>query len=159
MKNTFTAIDFETATPDRNSICQIGLIRVEQGIITQELSNLVQPPNNHYWKRFTFIHGISAIDTANAPAFNQVWQTIEPFINNQKVVAHNGFAFDFPVMEKTLQHYQIALPNYEKECTYKMYRNNLAALCAEFSIPLKHHDALSDAKACAELYLRYVNLF
>ncbi|HEY5510017.1 MAG TPA: hypothetical protein VIK10_03225 [Prolixibacteraceae bacterium] len=30
---TFTAIDFETANPDPWSICQVGLVRVEDGII------------------------------------------------------------------------------------------------------------------------------
>jgi hypothetical protein len=31
---------------------------------------------------------------------------------------------------------------------------NLANLCQVHNIPLNHHDALSDAKACAALYLR-----
>ena len=45
---SFTAIDFETAQGYRWSICQVGLIRVENGIITNELNLLVQPPNNYY---------------------------------------------------------------------------------------------------------------
>ena len=32
----FTAIDFETATGYRNSICQVGLVRVENEIITNQ---------------------------------------------------------------------------------------------------------------------------
>ena len=75
MKN-FTAIDFETASGYRNSICQVGLVRVENGIITKEVNLLVQPPNNFYWNRFTDIHGIAAKDTINAPTFDQVWQQI-----------------------------------------------------------------------------------
>jgi DNA polymerase-3 subunit epsilon len=72
----FTAIDFETATGYRNSICQVGLVRVENGIITQEINTLVQPPDNYYWSRFTDIHGISAKTTSNAGAFDQVWHQI-----------------------------------------------------------------------------------
>lgn len=34
----FTALDFETATGFRNSICQVGLVRVENGIIVEEKS-------------------------------------------------------------------------------------------------------------------------
>ena len=60
---TFTAIDFETAQGYRWSICQVGLIRVENGIITKELDILVQPPNNYYWDIFTGMHGISSKDT------------------------------------------------------------------------------------------------
>lgn len=39
--DSFTALDFETATGYRNSICQVGLLRVENGIITQEINILV----------------------------------------------------------------------------------------------------------------------
>lgn len=151
---TFTAIDFETAQGYRNSICQVGLVRVENGIINKELNFLVQPPNNYYWERFTAIHGISAQDTVESPTFDMVWQHIEPFITNQNVVAHNGFGFDFPVLNKTLEHYGLATPEYNKICTYQIYKSNLADLCQRHNIPLNHHDALSDAKACAELYLR-----
>ena len=150
----FTAIDFETATGYRNSICQVGLVRVENGIITKELNVLVQPPDNYYWSRFTDIHGISAKDTVNVSTFDQVWHQIAPYIENQNVVAHNGFGFDFPVLNKTLDYYNLATPDYNKFCTYKIYRSNLANLCQEHNIPLNHHDALSDARACGELWLR-----
>lgn len=154
--NTFTAIDFETAQGYRWSICQIGLIRVENGLITKELNILVQPPNNYYWPQFTAIHGIKAKDTINSPTFNQVWNQMAPYIENQNVIAHNGFAFDFPVLSKTLEYYGRSAPEYNKFCTYKIYKSNLAKCCQEHNIPLNHHDALSDAKACAELYLRHL---
>ena len=44
---SFTAIDFETAQGYRWSICQVGLVHVENGIITKEINILVQPPNNY----------------------------------------------------------------------------------------------------------------
>ena len=100
---TFTAIDFETAQGYRWSICQVGLVRVENGVITKELTLLVQPPDNYYWGKFTQIHGISGADTAHAPTFEQVWPSLAPFIENELVVAHNGFGFDFPVLSETLK--------------------------------------------------------
>jgi len=39
----FTAIDFETAQGYRWSICQVGLVRVNNGIITDEINLLIQP--------------------------------------------------------------------------------------------------------------------
>jgi DNA polymerase-3 subunit epsilon len=155
--NTFTAIDFETAQGYRWSICQVGLIRVENGIITKELNILVQPPNNYYWDRFTAIHGISSKDTHQSPTFDTVWHQMEPFITNQNVIAHNGFGFDFPVLSNTLAYYRLSTPEYNKFCTYKIYKSNLANLCREHKIPLNHHDALSDARACATLYLKYLH--
>ncbi len=104
MEFDFTAIDFETAHGKRWSICQVGLVRVENGIIMGQLSVLVHPPNNFYWDHFIDIHGITPGQTANAPTFNKVWQQIEPFIKNQNVVAHNGFSFDFNCLKQTLEY-------------------------------------------------------
>jgi len=153
----FTAIDFETAQGYRWSICQVGLVRVEYGKITNEVNLLVQPPNNYYWDKFIDIHGITPDDTANAPTFDKIWHKIEPFIKEQNVVAHNGFSFDFQVLEKTLEYYGMQAPDYEKYCTYRIFKDNLASLCKYYKIPLNHHDALSDAKACAELFLLHLN--
>ena len=149
----FTAIDFETAQEYRWSICQVGLVRVEHGKITDEINLLVQPPKNYYWDRFINIHGITPEDTANAPTFDKLWHKIEPFIKGQSVVAHNGLSFDFPVLYKTLEYYGMQIPEYKKYCTYRIFKDNLASLCREHDIPLNHHDALSDARACAKLFL------
>jgi DNA polymerase-3 subunit epsilon len=149
--NSFTAIDFETAHPKRWSICQVGLVRVEKGVIKEQLSILVQPPDNMYWNMFTDIHGITAGKTARASTFDIIWPQIEPYITNTTVVAHNG-AFDFSCLKQTLEYYEMAVPVYTGECTYKIYNDNLASLCKKHKINLNHHDALSDAMACAELY-------
>lgn len=154
---SFTALDFETAQGYRWSICQVGHVKIQNGMITDEINILVKPPDNYYWDSFTDIHGISAKDTAKAPTFDQVWHQIKPFIECQNVVAHSGFSFDFPVLSKTLEFYGLPTPEYNKFCTYKIYKSNLANLCKEFDIQLNHHDALSDAKACGELFKRHLN--
>jgi len=151
--NTFTALDFETAQGYRWSICQVGLVKVENGVIVNELSLLIQPPQNYYWSRFISIHGITPEKTKNSPTFSQAWRIIEPYIKDQTVIAHNGFGFDFPVLEQTLSYYDLPTPKYQGKCTYRIFKKNHAALCAEHNIELNHHDALSDAKACAKLYL------
>ena len=156
MQNTFTAIDFETAHPKRWSICQVGIVQVENGKIINEIDLLVQPPDNHYWLKFIAIHGISLEDTKNSPTFNNIWHKTAPFIEGQNLAAHNGLRFDFPVLNQTLEYYNIQVPNYNKFDTYQIYGDNLASLCRQQNIPLNHHDALSDAGACAELYLRHI---
>jgi len=155
--DSFTAIDFETAQGYRWSICQVGLVRVVNGKITDEVNILVQPPDNYYWERFTDIHGIKPHHTAKSPTFNHIWHQIAPFIENQNVIAHNGFGFDFQVLSKTLEYYGMSTPEYNKFCTYKIYKSNLAALCNEHNIKLNHHDALSDARACAKLFQMHLN--
>ena len=152
----FTAIDFETATGYRNSICQVGLVRFENGQITQEINLLVQPPDNFYWQQMIDIHGINAFRTARSPNFQQIWPTIAPYIDQQNVVAHNGFSFDFSCLKKVLELYHLPEPNYTKHCTYRLYKANLHALCVQHNIQLRHHDALIDARACGQLFLKHL---
>ena len=152
MMNNFTAIDFETAQGKRWSICQVGLVRIENGQVTEKISRLVCPPDNEYHFRNTAIHGIRAADTCQAPTFAALWPELQPFIRHQTVVAHNG-AFDFSCLNQTLAYYGMAAPPFTQKCTFKIFRKGLADLCREHRIPLDHHDALSDALACARLYL------
>lgn len=149
----FTALDFETAHGGKNSICQVGLVRYVSDRIDREISLLIRPPDNFYWSSFIAIHGITPADTENSPTFSEAWDQISPFIEGLHVVAHNGFSFDFPVLEGTLAHYGRPLPKYSKHDTFRLHHRGLAELCRLYEIPLKHHDALSDARACGALFM------
>ncbi len=151
----FVAIDFETAQGKRWSICQAGIVRVENGNIKDQVSILIQPPDNYYWNSFIDIHGITPEQTATPPTFDKVWKQIKPFIENQNVVAHNGFAFDFHCLKQTLEYYDIAAPIYTGHCTYRIFGDSLASLCRKHKIFLNHHDALSDAMACVKLFMMH----
>lgn len=152
MAATFTALDFETANYRRNSICQVGLVRFENGQIVREVSRLVRPPGNWYIDRFSELHGIDAAMTADAPDFATLWPELAHFIEGQTVVAHNGPRFDFSALRQTLAHYRVAEPAFEGVCTLSLFRRGLAELCEEYGIALDHHDALSDARACGRLF-------
>jgi len=156
MSHNFTAIDFETAQGKRWSICQIGLVRVENKRIIDKIDLLVCPPGNTYFSMNTQIHGIGARHTCNAPTFSSVWPTIKRFIENQTVVAHNG-AFDFSCLSQTLAYYNIDVPKYGQNCTYKIYGKALKDCCKHYGISLNHHNALSDALACAQLFQLHLN--
>ena len=120
----------------------------------EELDILVQPPGNEYFYMNTRIHGITADHTEDSPTFAEVWQQIAPSIIDHNVVAHNGFGFDFNCLKQTLALYGIVEPNYTNHCTLKLYGEALDVLCRKHKIPLNHHDALSDARACGELFRR-----
>ncbi len=163
-QNTFTAIDFETATQNRNSACAVGIVTVENGIITDEYYTLIKPPNNEYHKRCIQVHGITEIDTENALTFDKIYPEIKKRLQGRIVVAHNE-SFDRIVLQKTMAENGL---DYSKlnisdrwECTMKLCRANkkypsskLNECCVVDNIELNHHEALSDARACAELYLR-----
>jgi DNA polymerase III subunit epsilon len=155
MDFTFTALDFETANHHPASICQVGLVRVENGEIVKQFECLVQPPKNQYFYKNIEVHGIRPEDTENAPTFDQVWhREMKPLIEDQVVVAH-GIGFDGNCLRNALAWYEEIQPEFEERCTLKIYRRGLAYLSKKYHIPLRHHNALSDAHCCAQLYLKH----
>lgn len=161
----FIAIDFETATGYRHSICEVGLCIVVHGEIIETRSWLVRPPDNFYWDSNIRIHGIHPADTADAPDFSEVWDEIErTYLDHfDTFVAHNA-TFDRSCLHAAARHYNLHLPHLTWHCTLRLARrvytfshNNLGALCTYLNIPLdNHHRAGDDARACAHLYLREI---
>ena len=159
----FTAIDFETATGKRYSACAVGIITVENGKIIDEYNSLIQPPYNEYSYYNTEVHGITELDTVNTPFFPDVYPEIRDLLAGQTVVAHNE-AFDRSVLQKTMEYYNLDYSELNIsnpwECTLKIYRAkgykpaSLDFCCKRQGIKLNHHEALSDARGCAMLYLK-----
>lgn len=152
---SFTALDFETATWSPSSVCQIGLVRVEDGEIIEQVDKLIQPPKNEYFYKNIEVHGIKPEDTEDSPLFEKVWFDVRHLIEDQVVVAHSA-NFDVNCLRSSLAYYDIVQPEFEVRCTRVIYRRGLAYLSKKYKIPLNHHDALSDAHACAQLYLKHL---
>lgn len=158
----FVAIDFETATSNRNSACSVGIVTVINGEIVEEYHTLIQPPNNAYNWHNSQVHGITEQDTYHAPRFDQIYLEIKKRLAGKKIIAHNE-SFDRSVLKNSMfdlgiDYVDIDLPE-KWECTMKIFKakgyvpSKLDACCAKHDIQLQHHDALSDARACAQLYL------
>jgi DNA polymerase III subunit epsilon len=150
----FVAIDFETANNFPYSICQIGIIKVVNSRIVEEKCLLVQPPDNYYVKWNILVHGITPHQTNNCLMFNELWPEISCYFENTLIVAHNA-KFDIGCLKKTLQYYNLPIPSFRYECTLGYTGLNLHSACQAYDIQLhRHHDALCDARACAEIYLK-----
>ena len=101
----FIAIDFETATFRRDSICEAGICVVRDGEIVETRSWLVRPQNNYYSRQNIAIHGITPYDTHNAPEFPEVWADICEYLKECPVlVAHNA-SFDMSCIRSSLSTY------------------------------------------------------
>lgn len=150
----FVALDIETAIGKRWSICQVGIVVVENNVIIERVSWLVQPPGNEYHYINSNIHGITAEMTIYEPTFDKLWPQISPYLNGNTVVAHNA-AFDSSCLYQTLEYYGIGKPKIDFECTYKLSGMKLSSACQAYRIELtNHHNALADAEACANLYVK-----
>lgn len=154
----FTAIDFETANRDRHSACAIGVVRVENDCITQKHHFLIRPVSQQF--EFTDIHGLCWHDVVDAPCFGELWPLLEPLLNGVEVIAAHNAAFDQGVLYACCDFYGIARPTHRFLCTVKLarktwnlYPTKLPNVCDYLGIPLKHHQALSDAEACAQIVI------
>ena len=162
-KVDFIAIDFETATGYRESICEVGICVVEGSEIKETRSWLVRPPANRYSRFNIAIHGIRPTDTEYAPDFDTVWEQIEReyLDRHDTFVAHNA-SFDRTCLERTAGLYGIHLPPLQWRCSlttarrlYRLSCHKLGYLCEYFGIQEgKHHRAEDDAEMCARLYLQ-----
>lgn len=162
----FIAIDFETTTSRRASICEVGICVVRGGEIVETRSWLVRPEDNRYQYWNIRCHGITPQDTEDAPDFPQVWEEIERTYLDEfdTFVAHN-VAFDRSCLEHSVELYHLHLPSLTWYCSlqtarhiYNFGSNSLENLCKQLHIPEgQHHRAGDDAEMCARLYLRELN--
>lgn len=162
----FVAIDFETATPEKDSACAVGIVWVKGLDIIEEYYTLIQPPNNEYNFYNSRVHGIKAKDTIDAPTFTEIFPKLQAILAGKKMVAHNA-SFDRDILFHTMLsnglNYSALNLSKKWDCTVKIYRKkglhkvNLAACSQLYGIELNHHNALSDAKACAKLYMIHHN--
>ncbi|MGY3052507.1 DNA polymerase-3 subunit epsilon [Pedobacter sp. UYEF25] len=161
----FITIDFETATSQRDSPCEIGLTFVENGQIVETKSWLIKPFNNNFDNFNTSIHGLCANHVADKPEFNELWKEIQPLVENKFLIAHNA-GFDMSVLRRTLERYKLPFPTLSYSCSYifskKIWHGlpayDLKTLCKINNIDLKHHRAGPDSKATAELTIKAFKL-
>jgi DNA polymerase III subunit epsilon len=162
--DTWIAIDFETATREPTSACALGIAIVREGRVAERRSWLIQPPFNEYEFWNTRVHGLGPDDTELAPDFREVWFEVQPVLAQGPLLAHNA-SFDVRVLRALIASHELPARAYEYACTVSMarkafpglHRHTLDAVCDHCGIALVHHDAASDAEACASIALECVS--
>jgi len=152
----FTAIDFETANNNADSVCSLGMVRVENGVITDKKYRLIRPPDFWFSRHNIAVHGIHPQDVENEPEFYRYWNSIREFLESYPVVAHNA-EFDLGVLKAVLKRYHLESPDLRYTCSVKTARRvwkglpsyKLSSVAARFGHRFLHHHALEDAEACA----------
>ncbi len=155
---TFTAIDFETADYGRDSACALAMVRVEGSRIVAREARLIRPPR----RRFVFsqLHGITWAQVAGEPAFAEVWERMLPLTEGARFLAAHWASFDRSVLRACCERAALRMPPQPFLCTVNLaraawgvYPTKLPDVCAHLGLALKHHDALSDAEACARIVI------
>jgi DNA polymerase-3 subunit epsilon len=158
----FTAIDFETANSSPASACAVGLVRVRGGEVVATTGWLIQPPPGHdeFQEWNVRIHGIRPEDVLSAATWADQFDRLCDFAGADVLVAHNA-GFDLNVLRRAAEATGGICPPYRSLCslqvarkTYQLdsYRLPIAAAAAGFG-EFSHHDALADARACAQIVI------
>ena len=154
----FAALDFETADYGRDSACSLSIVRANASGIQDQQTFLIQPPRRDFV--FTYIHGITWSDVAGMPNFKGRWTEIQKMLAGVSYLAAHNASFDRSVMAACCKGAQVKALEHPYLCTVKLARKvwslrpaKLPDVCAHLRIPLQHHDAASDALACAKIVL------
>lgn len=158
----FVAVDVETANAFRGSVCQIGLVQVRGGCIVGEWESLLQPPVGHGWVDYDRgqIHGLTTRFLSTQPVFDVVWPQVLRRLEGQVLVAHNA-AFDVAALREASAAGGFGTPEFDYICSLVLARRHLElpahtldAVAAACGVRLDHHhDALTDARAAAQITL------
>lgn len=156
----FVAIDFETATSERNSACSVALVDIQASHMASSYSTLIKPPQTVFTPQNVAINGITIDMVKNAPTFADIFPQLRQIMENRTVIAHNA-SFDMSVMRYCMQEYNLPKIKFDTCCTVKisqkvwpdLYNHKLNTIGDFFNIKFSHHDALDDAKVCAKIPL------
>src|SRR5262249_31003131 len=155
---TFVAIDFETADRGSDSACAVGLVRVEGLEIVERRVQLLRPPRPRFV--FTYVHGITWQDVADAPTFAEAWPELAAILDGAEHFAAHNAGFDRSALRTCCHFAGHQTPELPFICTMQLarrtwgiYPTKLTDVCRQLGVPLKHHDPASDAEACARIVI------
>lgn len=157
----FVVIDVETACSRVSSICQIGIVGFREGRVSFEYETLLDP-RDHFSGFNTRIHGITAGHVAGQPCFADVHAVVDGHLSGRTTVAHSYFdkgalaaacrVHDRTAIETTwLDSVRVA-----KRAWPELASHRLNVLARHLGIHLKHHDALSDARAAGLVIVKAI---
>jgi ATP-dependent DNA helicase DinG len=156
MHGELVAIDLETTglDPFKDTIIEVGAIRMRDGKIVEEFSTLVDP-DRPIPTLITSITGIRNEDIIGAPHIQKVVPQIRAFVGDAILIGHNiGFDTSFLYRQGILQtNPRVDTYDLASVMLPRAPRYSLSSLAEQINIDLENaHRALDDARATALLY-------
>jgi DNA polymerase-3 subunit epsilon len=155
-------VDLETTggNPAYHRITEVGIVRVQNGVLLEEWSSLVNPecPISPYIEAFT---GISSEMVADAPLFADIAATVLEKLRGAVFIAHNA-RFDYSFLRSEFRKVGVDYAS-EVLCTVKLSRrlfpeharHNLDAVIERHGLACSaRHRALGDAQVLKDLWLK-----
>ncbi|OYQ34118.1 hypothetical protein CHU95_11690 [Niveispirillum lacus] len=151
------AIDFETANERRDSACAVGVAEVFQPA-APIFRRLIRPVPARFSPFCSAVHGIQPAHVADAPDFAGIWPDLSMRLTGATLLAHNA-SFDAGVLTACLLAAGLPVPPLRFICTVDLARaafpqlrsHKLNIVAHHLGLSLDHHEAGSDAAACAAI--------
>lgn len=159
----FFAIDVETSNPNMATICQIGLVRFENGQEVDSSSILINP-ESWFDAVNVGIHGIDADQVRGAKTFAEVHQWLADTTGGEVVVCHTHF--DRVAVAQACGRYSKSDLNCRWLDSAKVSRRawsqfsssgyGLANVANYLGLKFRHHDAVEDARTAGNIIVRAI---
>ena len=161
----YVVFDLETTGLDvmSNGITEIGAVKIINGKIAEQFTTLVKP--DYYISQENIsITGITPEMVKDSPKINEVLPDFMKFIEGSVLVAQNSSfdmkfikrfagAEDYEVNNKVLDTMEMS-----RALLPQLRKNDLKTLAEYFGIVFRHHRALSDAYATAEIFIELMKI-
>lgn len=159
---SFNAVDVETANSDPASICEIGVVEVLNGVVRGQWSTLINP-DVPFSADNTSIHGRGEEAVRGSPTFAESYPELSRRLEGTIIVSHTDF--DRLALEAAAQRH--GLPTIRARWLdsatvarrawphrYGVRGWSLPAIAGRLGIQFRHHVAVEDARAAAEIVMR-----
>jgi DNA polymerase III epsilon subunit family exonuclease len=157
----YVVLDIETTDQDieRCGIVEFAAVRVRNNVIVDRITSIIKP-NRAISKGAYKIHRIDEQEVKDAPTIEAYWPTLKKFIAQDIIIAHNGYGFDFPILDRFARAIEgeklinVKLDSLVLARTlYPDHSNSIDALMERFGVQCdKRHRALQDVEVLAEIY-------
>lgn len=160
--SSFVAIDFEKLNQNQTSVCEVGMVRFENGIKTGEFYSLIRPyggmERNNFGSRE--LKRITDRMLLDAPIYQEIFPKMKDFIGDSVIVCHQVSADINYIynLQKELGLDDMYHAGYIDTMSISKAILTLGSLAESYRKVFgksleEHHSALADANACGELLI------
>ncbi|MDO4453568.1 MAG: 3'-5' exonuclease [Eubacteriales bacterium] len=167
MSESYVVVDLETTglSPEKNRILEIGAVRLEKGKKTDFFQTMVRCPAEIP----AFVSELTGITKEICESGMEEREALEQFLRfagEDPLIGHN-LLFDFKFLKWGFARHGMGFERagidtlkIARACLSELPSKKLECLCSNYQIPQeKHHRALEDASATADLFLRMKEQF
>jgi len=157
----FVSIDFEKLNDSQTSVCEVGMVKYQNGIECDSFHSYIKPLTGltrNFWAKKNLQH-ISDETLSSAPTFPEVYYEMKNFIGDNVLVCH-GVGADINYIyscEQVLGLSELYSNGYIDTCE-PLGKSSIDKIYHDtFNIMMEnHHKAIDDARACGVLLCNYM---